>query len=269
MGAGPASSNGSKDTQVSGYETEINKQKEKDKAAKDKAAKDKAAKDKAAKEKANNNTYKTSREIGITTQYSKTRQQDIKEEKEKAFQEQGAYNTRRSIENTFSPIVKIFGPGISEPLQKNAIRTRNFFTDYVLGEGGKKNSLYAGMNKSQFEQLSVEKQNEMYSEYSKNRMSGTRDAYGRKIIGENSGNDGNNTIGQVTKTAPTTAEVSQATTAEAAGATAAETAKTTEANRLLKIKKKGRSQSIMTDPKGVTKTSTDYSLGKKSLLGIV
>jgi hypothetical protein len=52
MGAGPASSNGSKDTQVSGYETEINKQKEKEKAAKDKAAKDKAAKDKAAKEKA-------------------------------------------------------------------------------------------------------------------------------------------------------------------------------------------------------------------------
>jgi hypothetical protein len=85
-------------------------QQAKDKAAKDKAAqdaKDKAAKDKAAKEKAQNNTYKTSREIGITTQYSKTRQQDIKEEKEKAFQEQGAYNTRRSIENTFSPIVKI------------------------------------------------------------------------------------------------------------------------------------------------------------------
>jgi hypothetical protein len=38
MGAGPASSSGSKDTQVSGYEREINKQKEK--AAKDKAAAD-------------------------------------------------------------------------------------------------------------------------------------------------------------------------------------------------------------------------------------
>jgi hypothetical protein len=123
------------------------------------------------------------------------------------------------------------------------------------------------MNKSQFEQLSVEKQNEMYSEYSKNRMSGTRDAYGREIIGENGGNDGNNTIGQVTKTAPTTAEVSQATTAEAAGAT--QQTANTEANRLLKIKKKGRSQSIMTGSKGVTKTSTDYSLGKKSLLGRV
>jgi hypothetical protein len=212
----------------------------------------------------NNNTYKTSQEIGITTQYSKKREQDIKKEKEKAFQEQGAYNTRRSLENTSSPIVKIFGPGISEPLQKNAIRTRNFFTDYVLGEGGKKNSLYAGMNKSQFEQLSVEKQNEMYSEYSKNRMSGTKDAYGREIRGGDGGG-AIGTSGQIvqapTVTAPTTAEVSQS---EAANADA-----DTEANRLLKIKKKGRSQSIITGSKGVTKTSTDYSLGKKSLLGRV
>jgi hypothetical protein len=215
----------------------------------------------------NNKTYKTSREIGITTQYSKTRKQDIKKEKEKAFQEQGAYNTRRSLKNTPSPITKILKPAISEPLQKNAIRNRDFFTDYVLGKGGKKNSLYAGMNKSQFEQLSVEKQNKMYSEYSKNRMSGTRDAYGRAISG---GGNGGNIQPVITKniggstiqtTAPTKAEVSQS---EAANADA-----DTEANRLLKIKKKGRSQSIISGSQGVTKTSTDYSLGKKSLLGRV
>ena len=75
------------------------------------------------------------------------------------------------------------------------------------------------------------------------------------------GNDNNNTITQVTKTAPTEAEVSQATTAEADA--------DTKANRLLKIKKKGRSQSIISGSQGVTKTSTDYSLGKKSLLGRV
>ena len=247
-------------------------QQAKDKAAKDKAAqdaKDKAAKDKAAKEKAQNNTYKTSREIGITTQYSKTRQQDIKEEKEKAFQEQRAYNTRRSIENTFSPIVKIFGPGISETLQKNAIRTGNFFTDYVLGPGGKKNSLYAGMDKSQFAKLSVEKQNKMYSEYSKNRLSGKIDAYGREIRPEGgksatvlrSSIDTIDTSGKGDAFGPTFKVVEQS---EAANADA-----DTEANRLLKIKKKGRSQSIMTGSKGVTKTSTDYSLGKKSLLGRV
>ena len=76
------------------------------------------------------------------------------------------------------------------------------------------------------------------------------------------GSDNNNTIKQVTETAPTVAEVSQVTTTDAA-------AEDTEANKLLKIKKKGRSQSIMTSTKGVTKTSTDYSLGKPSLLGRV
>jgi hypothetical protein len=260
MGAGPASSNGGGGSP---------NQQAKDKAAKDKAAKDKkdkAAKDKIVKEAfGNNNTYKTSREIGLTTQYSKTREQDIKEEKEKAFQEQGAYNTRRSIENTFSPIVKIFGPGISEPLQKNAIRTRKYFTDYVLGPGGKKNSLYAGMDKSQFAKLSVEKQNKMYSEYSKNRMSGKIDAYGREIRPEGGGGavGGTDTssTGGADAFGPTFKVVEQS---EAANADA-----DTEANRLLKIKKKGRSQSIMTGSKGVTKTSTDYSLGKKSLLGRV
>ena len=75
------------------------------------------------------------------------------------------------------------------------------------------------------------------------------------------GNDNNNTITQVTNTAPTEAEVSQATTTEAEP--------DTEANRLLKIKKKGRSQSIISGSKGVTGMASNYSLGKKSLLGQV
>ena len=79
-------------------------------------------------------------------------------------------------------------------------------------------------------------------------------------IGNNS-NDNNNTIKQVTETAPTVSEVSQATTTEADA--------DTEANRLLKIKKKGRSQSIISGSQGVTKMTADYSLGKKSLLGRV
>jgi len=78
----------------------------------------------------------------------------------------------------------------------------------------------------------------------------------------NNGNDNNNTIKQVTETAPTVAEVSQVTTADAA-------AEDTEANRLLKIKKKGRSKSILTGSQGVTKMAADYSLGMKSLLGRV
>jgi hypothetical protein len=69
------------------------------------------------------------------------------------------------------------------------------------------------------QQLSVEKQNKMYSEYSKNRMSGTRDAYGREIRGGDGGG-AIGTSGQVvqapTVTAPTTAEVSQSAAADAA-----------------------------------------------------
>ena len=72
---------------------------------------------------------------------------------------------------------------------------------------------------------------------------------------------GPNTITQVTKTAPTVAEVSQATTTEADA--------DTEANRLLKIKKKGRSMTMMSGSQGVKKASADYSLGKTSLLGRV
>ena len=66
-------------------------------------------------------------------------------------------------------------------------------------------------------------------------------------------NIGGNTI---QTTAPTEAEVSQS---EAANADAA----------ALKVKKRGRSQSIMTGSKGVTKTAANYSLGKPSLLGQV
>ena len=83
--------------------------------------------------------------------------------------------------------------------------------------------------------------------------------------GGGNGGDNNNTITQVTQTAPTVAEVDQVTT----DTTPNETAETTEANRLLKIKKKGRSASIISGSRGVTKTSSDYSLGKKSLLGRV
>ena len=86
------------------------------------------------------------------------------------------------------------------------------------------------------------------------------------IIPDNNDNDNYNpTIQEVTETAPTVAEVDQATT----NTDATETAETTEAKKKLKIKKKGQSSSIMTSAQGVTKTSSDYSLGKPSLLGRV
>jgi len=100
-----------------------------------------------------------------------------------------------------------------------------------------------------------------YEDYITSRGKGEVDTMGRTI----SKKDGENTIKKVTETAPTVAEVDEATN----NTEPTETATTTEANRLLKIKKRGRSKSIMTTAKGVTKTSSDYTLGVKNLLGRV
>jgi hypothetical protein len=190
---------------------------------------------------------------------SDPREKDDTAAKASLFKEQGAINYQDSwMAKT------MVGGLLSGPAKESTRANRSYFKNEVLGKGA-----YKDLSVQDFELKNKTTQEDIYQNYIQGRTKGELDAYGRKIKPKDGGNDGNNTIGQVTKTAPTTAEVSQATTAEAAGATAAETAKTTEANRLLKIKKKGRSQSIMTDPKGVTKTSTDYSLGKKSLLGIV
>jgi hypothetical protein len=122
-------------------------------------------------------------------------------------------------------------------------------------------------NKAYYEKNVIGKNNftksiDSYKDYMSKRGSGEIDAMGRAISG---GGNGGNTQPGITKniggstiqtTAPTTAEVSQS---EAANADAA----------ALKVKKRGRSQSIMTSSQGVTKTSPNYSLGKPSLLGRV
>ena len=122
-------------------------------------------------------------------------------------------------------------------------------------------------NKAYYEKNVIGKNNftksiDSYKDYMSKRGRGEVDAMGRTISG--GGNDGNTQPG-ITKniggrtiqtTAPTTAEVSQS---EAANADAA----------ALKVKKRGRSQSIMTSSQGVTKMASNYSLGKKSLLGQV
>jgi hypothetical protein len=147
------------------------------------------------------------------------------------------------------------------------------FTPSILGmtlnvTGLAEKGFYA--NKSYYEKNVMGKNNftksiDSYKDYMKKRGSGEIDAMGRPIVDFRSGGNDGNTQPGITKniggstiqtTAPTTAEVSQS---EAANADAA----------ALKVKKRGRSQSIMTSAKGVTKTSTDYSLGKKSLLGRV
>jgi hypothetical protein len=275
----------------------------KDKAAKDKAAKDKAAKDKAAKDKAvrdkedrqkeireeqNNKqkvtvpekkTYDTPgtlsdpKEKKVTVPEKKTydtpgtlsdpKEKDDTAAKMSLFKEQGATDLKNT--EVYTPATAILS-AVAGPASRY---NRDYFANEVLGKGA-----YKETTKQDFEKMSRTSQESLYSGYMSGRQSGKTDAYGNPVPqGDNGGvpnssggPNGNKPINQVTKTAPTTAEVSQATTA---AAKPTETAETTASNRLLKIKKRGRSQSIMTSSKGVTKTSTDYSLGRRSLLGRV
>ena len=114
------------------------------------------------------------------------------------------------------------------------------------------------MNKNGFKESEKD-----FKRYMAERGSGKIDAMGRTMQTGGGAADNQPTVikkniggSTIQTTAPTEAEVSQS---EAANADAA----------ALKVKKRGRSASIMTGSKGVTKTSTDYSLGKKSLLGRV
>lgn len=170
-----------------------------------------------------------------------------------AFRNRG----KDSVNKISTPATMILGPA----LKAGTVVNRDFFTDKVLTSKRAKKNI--GYTQAEFRALSVNKQNEVYAGYMEGRLSNKTDAYGNNI---SVGNDGGNNTPTVIKkniggntiqtTAPTEAEVSQS---EAANADEA----------ALKVKKKGRSASIMTGPKGVTRTSTDYSLGKKSLLGRV
>jgi len=128
-------------------------------------------------------------------------------------------------------------------------KNREFFVNKVL----------TSKNRSNFEYTL-----DSYKSYIKGRSEGNIDAYGNPI--SQGGNGGNNNTSPVVEknvggrtilaSAPTEAEVSQSKATDAESTS-------------LKNKKRGRSRTIMTGSKGVTKTASNYSLGKKSLLGLV
>ena len=160
--------------------------------------------------------------------------------------------------NKFTPVTMQVAGKVLDGLTGATKKNRQFLIDNYDRIG--KN--YNLPDRATFNKMSLEEKNKTYSTMRSNFMSNNKNPFGETTRdgGENSAgqkiiekNIGGNTI---TTTAPTEAEVSQS---EAANADAA----------ALKVKKKGRSASIMTGSKGVTKTSTDYSLGKKSLLGQV
>jgi len=135
--------------------------------------------DKKPKTKNLNDYRVTTREIGIMNR-NKTgidrklsTAKDIKE----AFELQGAYETKRGIKGMLPGALKIGATMLSKPLEKGTIRNRKFFEKSVLGTD-KKGSLYSDKN---FDGLGVEKRNEIYKKYAKDRMDRKIDAFGRPI----------------------------------------------------------------------------------------
>lgn len=211
-----------------------------------------------------NKIYSTSREIGLMNQYKKPKQRAIDTQKMKndAFREQGAYTTRRNLEKLPSllPGAAIL-KALSEPLQRNSKRTRDFFTNKVLTDPrGKKNF---GYTKDEFQKLSMSKQNEIYSNYITTRRDNQTDGYGtvvregndrnsdnqNKPILDNNANAGNNLTQPIT---PTNAEVTQASST------------TMSADEiLLANNKKGRKQTILNNPDGLGSSTTNTT--KKTL----
>jgi len=207
----------------------------------------------------NNKTYSSSREIGLMNRDIKDQKQraiKTQQDKNEAFKEQGAYNTRRSINKlpSFLPGAALL-KALSPKLQENSRRTRKFFTDKVLTDPrGLKNF---GVNKKQFESLSVEKQNQIYNNYITTRRDNKTDGYGTVI---KEGNDN-----QVVQAPPvaTTMPVGTPTAVEISQSEATKAEDPIEL-RKRKAKARGRSPTIMT---GVTGATGSLTLGKPSLLG--
>ena len=139
----------------------------------------------------------------VATKYNKNMNKNVKvstygERKVKSnkgdFIQSGADTIEKNIKidsitdfNTF----KVIGNLLEKPFKAGSIKTRTFFSDKVLS---KKGVTHDGMHygKTTFENLSLEKQNEIYAGYMEGRMSGRTDAYGNPNPGYNKGGDGGN-----------------------------------------------------------------------------
>lgn len=106
--------------------------------------------------------------------------QDIKNREDRRVKEKEFINSGK-VETPFLTLKPV-----DEALKKGSIKTRTFFSNKVLS---KKGVTYKGTkySKTQFQNLSVDKQNEIYAGYMEGRLSGQTDAYGN--VNPNFGKD--------------------------------------------------------------------------------
>ena len=131
----------------------------------------------------------------------------------------------------------------------------------VLEKGFKVNKAY--YEKNVMGKNNFTKSIDSYKDYMSKRGSGKIDAMGRTISG--GGEGGGNTQPGVTKNiGGSIIQTTQDKVQEAS-----KTNELTENQKKIRNAKRGRSMMQVSGSQGVRKTSSDYSLGKKSLLGIV
>jgi hypothetical protein len=159
---GDNTNSGAGDTEVSGYEAEITKQRR-----------------------------GTKKEINKGVAVSTYSERKVKSNKAD-FIQSGADTIEKNIKidsftdfNTF----KVIGNLLEAPLKWGSIKTRTFFSDKVLkSKGVTHDGIHYG--KTTFENLSLEQQNKIYAGYMEGRLSGKTDAYGNPNPGYNTGRDG-------------------------------------------------------------------------------
>ena len=190
------------------------------------------------------------RENYRSTQYSsQPKTSTFKKSKKKATDAVGRSNLDnyqvKKVPGT-NPVSLILNAG-QKLRQKSFEKNRKFFREKVLkskNRSGYKDTL------------------DSYSSYMKNRLSGKTDAYGNVNPGYGRDRDNNIQTQKVTAGGQTILTKTK-TPAETK---VAEEKKEYDARQ---TKKKGRRKNTLTSSQGVMKTSADYSLGKKSLLGQV
>tara|TARA_A100000172_G_scaffold9876_1_gene5315 strand:- start:49 stop:666 length:618 start_codon:yes stop_codon:yes gene_type:complete len=159
------------------------------------------------------------------------------------------YKSKKDITPLLRGTRKLLEPGYKKDL--------NFFTNKVLSSSKAKKNI--GYTKEEFASLSAVKQDEVAKNFRTRRNAGLTDAYGNVKIGNGGGGDKQPVIVQKNVGGKTI----QTTEAKV------EEDKKDSPYDPRKTKKKGMTKNILTSKQGITKTSSDYTLGKVSLLGKV
>ena len=178
-----------------------------------------------------------------------------------SFISEGANKSNKDIDKLPFSGTKVVASMLKKPLAKGAKYNREFFVNSVIGNTKKGSNITT--TKEQFSKMSSSEKESLYSGYTKARQSGAKDAYGRNVTGGD-GRNNNQPVIVKKNIGGTEVQTTQDKIQEAS-----KTNELTANQTKIRNAKKGKSMTMMSGAKGVTRTSSDYSLGKKSLLGIV